>query len=147
MPILTKPYENFERPGLVVAYKIAADTKVFKGSALAVDTNGYVVPLSAAPASLKFAGIAGESVDNSGGAVGAKTVNVTKCGSFVFKAASGDTPSVAKIGLAAYASTDWECQTDSTGLAHTYSLGTVVGLETTSTGASGYRVRIDHHTV
>ena len=71
MANLSKPYENFERPGLVVAYKTAADTKVFKGAAVGVDSGGNIVPLSPSTANLKFVGIAGESCDNSGGAAAA----------------------------------------------------------------------------
>lgn len=147
MPNLTKPYETFERPGLVVAYKLHAGTHIYKGAAVALNAEGYLVPLGPSTAGLRFVGVAGESVDNTGGASGAKTANVTKSGSFVMKAATGETPAAAQLGSVVYAASDWECQTTAGVLTNPYAVGTAVGLETTSTGVVGYRVRIDNHTV
>ncbi len=145
MASLTKAFETYERPGLVVAYKLS-NVKAFKGAALGLNSSGYVVPMSHAVAGLKFVGVANESVDNSAGAAGDKTVNVTKSGSFVLKA-SGFTPAVADLGKEVYALTDWEVQVATTGLTNSYKLGTVVSTETTSTGEAGVRVRIDNHNV
>ncbi|MBS1715874.1 MAG: hypothetical protein JST30_16220 [Armatimonadetes bacterium] len=143
---LSKAFETYERPGLVVSYKTAA-VKVYKGAAVGVNALGYLVPMSHSTASLKFVGTANETVDNTGGASGDKSVNVTKSGSFVFKAASGFTPVVADVGKELYAASDWEVQTTNAGLTNSYKVGTVVGPETTSTGQPGYRVRIDNYTV
>jgi len=143
---LSKAFETYERPGLVVSYKVAA-VKIFKGAAVGVNGLGYLVPMSHGTASLKFVGTANETVDNSGGSSGDKSANVTKSGSFVMKAASGFTPVIADVGKEVYAATDWEVQTTNVGLTNSYKVGTVVGPETTSTGQPGYRVRIDNHTV
>jgi hypothetical protein len=145
MPQLSQPYEAYERPGLVAAYKMAAVT-AYKGAALGVGADGYCLPMTPATAGLKFIGIAVESVDNSGGAAGAKSVNVAKSGAFVFKAASGYTPVQADLGKEAYAAGDWEVQASASGLANAYKTGVIIGLETTSTGAAGLRIRIDNHT-
>lgn len=145
MPILNKSYETYERPGLVVAYKVAANTTLYKGGLIGLDSSGYALALDQSAGAFKFIGVAAESVDNSGGAAGAKSINVTKSGSFVFKAA--ESAAQANIGLSALASSDWEVVTSSSGLAHSIAVGTVVGLESTSTGAAGYRVRIDAQTV
>lgn len=145
MAALTKPYEAFERPGIVVSMKLAA-ARVMKGGMVAVSLTGYLVPLAPQASNLKFVGVANETVDNSDGNVGQRSVAVTKAGSFVFKA-SGFSPSQADIGKEAYAASDWEVQNSATGLANAYKVGTIVALETTSTGEPGVRVRIDNHTV
>lgn len=144
MPTLTVPYESFEKPGLVINYKLT-NAKVFKGGLIALLTTGYATAISPATASLKFIGVANETIDNSAGSAGDRAVNVTKCGSFVFKAASGYTPTVADIGKEVYAASDWEVQVSSSGLTNAYKVGTIVGIEYTSTGATGVRVRIDNY--
>jgi hypothetical protein len=146
MPALTKPYEAYELPGLVTAYRMAA-IKVFKGAALGVGADGFCRPLDPAVAGLKFIGVACETVDNAGGAAGAKTVNAAKAGSFVFKAAAGFTPAQADVAKEAHAASDWEAQASASGLANAYKIGVITGLETSSTGAAGVRIRIDNHTL
>jgi hypothetical protein len=146
MPALTQPYEAFEKPGLVVSYKIS-NVKILKGSLVAVNASGYLVPIAHGTANLKFVGVANETVDNSAGSAGDKSLNVTKTGSFVMKAASGFTPALADLGKEVYANTDWEVQVSTSGLTNPYKVGTIVSTETTSTGAAGVRVRIDNHSV
>ena len=146
MAALTTTYENFEKPGLVVSYK-ASNVKIYKGAACGINATGYLVPMAHGTASLKFAGIANDSVNNSAGAAGDKSVNVTKSGSFVFKAASGYTPAQADVGAEVYANSDWEVQVSTTGLTNPYKLGRITGLENTSTGATGVRVRVDGYTL
>jgi hypothetical protein len=146
MPALTTNYESFEKPGLVVNYKLAA-VKVYKGGMLGLNAAGYVTPMTHATANLKFVGLANETIDNSAGAAGDRSLNVTKTGSFVLKAASGYTPVIADLGKEIYALTDWETQISTAGLTNAYKVGTIVGLESTSTGAVGVRVRIDNYSV
>lgn len=143
---LTASYETYERPGLVVAYKMAA-VKIWKGALVGIDATGYLRPMNPATASMKFLGVANETVDNSAGAAGDRSVNVTKTGSFVLKAASGYTPGIAEIGKEAYASSDWETSSSSAGLTNPYKVGTIVAVEGTATGSSGVRVRIDNYSV
>lgn len=142
MSALTKAYETFEKPGLLIAYRLAA-TAIFKGALVGVDSSGYLVPMDHDVASLKFVGIAADTIDNSAGSPGDRSVNVSKSGSFVFKAATGYAPSQADIGKEAYANTDWEVQAASAGLTTAYKVGRIVALETTSTGAAGVRIRLD----
>ena len=146
MAALTTAYETFEKPGLVVNYKLAA-VKVYKGAMLGLNTSGYVIPMTHATASLKFIGIANETVDNSAGSPGDRAVNVTKTGSFVLKAASGYTPAIADLGKEIYALTDWETQISTSGLTNSYKVGTSVNIDTTTTGAAGVRVRIDNYSL
>ena len=143
---LTKAFETYERPGLVVNYKVAA-VKIYKGAAVGANALGFIVPMAHGTASLKFVGTANETVDNTGGGSGDKSVNVTKSGSFVFKAAAGFTPVLADVGKEVYATSDWEVQTTNAGLTNSYKVGTVIAPETTSTGQPGYRVRIDNYSV
>ncbi len=146
MAQLTASYETYERPGLVVAYKMAA-VKVWKGALVGIDATGYLRAMNPSTASMKFLGVANETVDNSAGAAGDRSVNVTKTGSFVLKAASGYVPGIAEIGKEAYAASDWEAQSSTSGLTNLYKVGTIVAVESTATGSSGVRVRIDNYSV
>ncbi|CAN5639241.1 hypothetical protein BH11ARM2_BH11ARM2_25120 [soil metagenome] len=143
--MLTKPYENYEKPGLVVNYRLAA-VKIYKGALCTLGSDGYLRPLDPATASLKFIGIAGETTDNSAGAAGARGTNVTKTGTFVF-AADGFTPAMGDLGKTVVASSDWQVRLSASGLANSYSVGTIVGIETTDGGVNGVRVRIDNFLV
>jgi hypothetical protein len=146
MAALTQPYETFERPGLVMAYQVAATT-IYKGALVALNGSGYLVPLGPGTAGLKFVGVANETVDNSGGSAGDKRCNVTKAGSFVVLPASGFTPAQGDLGSELLAASDWEAQISASGLGNSYAIGTLTALEGASTGATGMRVRIDNHTV
>lgn len=146
MAALTQSFETFEKPGLVVAYK-QSNIKIYKGALVAVNSSGYAIPIAHGTASLKFVGVANETIDNASGAAGDKSINVTKSGSFVFKAVSGFTPAIADIGKEVYANTDWEVQIATAGLTNQYKVGTIVALENTSTGAAGVRVRVDNYSL
>jgi hypothetical protein len=143
---LTKAFEAFEKPGLVVNYKVS-NTKIFKGALVGVNASGYLVPMAHGTASLKFVGVANETVDNSAGSAGDKSLNLTKSGAFVFKAASGFSPAIGDIGKDVYANSDWEVQIATAGLTNSYKVGTLTALETASTGDTGVRVRIDNFSV
>jgi len=146
LPALTQPYESFEKPGLVVNYRLAA-VNVYKGALVGVNAAGFLTPMSPGSADLKFVGVANESVDNGAGAAGDRAVNTTKTGAFVLKAASGFSPTVADIGKVVYAASDWEVQASTAGLTHAYAIGTITAIEPTFGGEPGVRVRIDIHTV
>jgi len=127
---LTQSYETFEKPGLVVSYK-QSNVRIYKGALIAVNASGYAIPIAHGTASLKFVGVANETIDNSAGSAGDKSINLTKSGSFVFKAASGFAPAVADIGKEVYANTDWEVQIATGGLTNQYKVGTIVAIENT----------------
>ena len=146
MAALSAAFETYEKPGLVVSYKLAA-VKIYKGALVGINSSGYLTKMDPATASLKYIGVANETVDNSAGNAGDKSLNVTKSGSFVVKAASGFSPSISDLGKEVYASSDWEVQVLSAGFTNTYKVGTIVCLESTSTGAAGVRIRVDNHTV
>ncbi len=146
MATLTTPYEAFEKPGLVVNYKLS-NVKVLKGGMVGINSAGYIQPMAHGTSSLKFIGVCNETIDNTTGAAGDKSANVTKCGSFVMKAVTGYVPSITDLGKEVYANTDWEVQISTSGLSNSYKVGTIVGIETTSTGSSGVRVRVDNYSV
>ncbi len=144
MPALTQPFETFEKPGLVVGYR-ASNVKIYKGALVGVNASGHAVPMAHGTASLKFIGVANETVDNSTGGAGDRPILITKAGSFVMKAVSGFTPALVDLGKEVYANTDWEVQIATAGLTNQYKVGTIVGIESTSNGNLGVRVRIDNH--
>ena len=146
MAALASNLETFEKPGLVVSYK-QSNVALYKGALVGVNASGYLVAMAHGTANLKFIGVCNEKVDNSAGSAGDKSVNVTKSGSFVFKAASGYTPAIADIGKEVYANTDWEVQIATGGLTNQYKVGTIVGTERTSDGSEGVRIRIDSYVV
>src|SRR5512141_3043955 len=146
MASLTQAFETYEKPGLAVSYKLSA-AKLYKGALVGVNASGYLAKMDHGTAGLKFIGVANETIDNSAGAAGDKALNATKSGSFVFKAASGFTPTVADLGKEVYANSDWEVQISTVGLTNQYKVGTIVAVESTSTGATGVRVRIDNYSL
>lgn len=93
----------------LLAYQVKASTKIYKGSAVSVDSSGYVVP--AVGTAKRVVGVAYETVDNSSGASGALSVRVWRKGSFVFNT-SGLT--VANIGDKVYVTDDNTVQTSAT---------------------------------
>lgn len=146
MPALNRPYETFERPGLVVAYRVAS-VKIHKGALVGVNPAGYLVPMTPQTPGLRFVGVANETVDNAAGSPGERSVNVTKSGSFVFAPAAGYSPAQGDLGTEVFAASDWEVQTSPVGLANPYKVGTVVALERTANGQTGVRIRIERHVV
>jgi hypothetical protein len=138
MPALQQPYEAHEREGLIVAYPLKANARIWKGALVCVDNTGHLVPASDA-ANLRFVGVAFESVDNTGGANGAKRCRVIKRGTFVYSR-TGAAYTQADIGATVRAVTDNEVAKTST---HNIVVGTVVEL----LDGSRVRIRIDNHTV
>lgn len=144
MPALIKSYETFERPGIVVSYRMS-NVRVFKGSLVGVNATGWLVPMNHATAGLRFVGVANETLDNLSGPIGSKSVSITKSGSFCYPLATGAITQ-ADIGREVFMNTDWEIQLVTTGLTNQYRVGTVVSIEQTS-GLTGARVRIDNYSL
>jgi hypothetical protein len=144
MAALAKAYEAFIKPNLISLYKIAASTTIYKGALVAVNSSGYAIPIAHGTASLKFIGIAEETVTNSG-SNGDASIRISKAGSGVY--ADSQSATQADIGKEVYASTDNEVQAVTTGLTNQYKVGTLIALETTSAGAAGLRVRIDNYSL
>lgn len=142
MAALTQAYEAFEKPAEIVVHPIAASTTIYKGGLVGFNSSGFLVPMDHSVGSLTFAGIAQETVANTG-ANGAKHAKVIKLGSGVF--ADAGSAMQASVGKEVYAKTDNEVQVTTGGLINQYKVGTIVALEKTSLGANGLRVRINKH--
>ena len=80
MAVATAEVNTPERQGRVTAYPVAAATKIFAGTLVALDANGNAVA-AADTAGLRVVGLAQETVDNSGGLAGAFKI-ATKQGVF-----------------------------------------------------------------
>jgi hypothetical protein len=107
-----------------------------------VDSDGFAIPIAHGTASLKYVGVAEETIENDG-ADGDASVRISKIGSFVF----AGTAVQADIGKEVYAVDDNTVQIGTGGLTNQYKVGTVLGVETTSKGAAGMRIRIQNYTV
>lgn len=74
---LNAPRNTVERGKDVLVLGLAANAVIYAGALVAVNASGYAVPGSVS-ATLKAAGRAEESADNTGGANGAVTVTVKR---------------------------------------------------------------------
>ncbi len=87
MAALTQDRATPYREGVEIEFPVAAGAKIFAGSLVCCNAQGYAVP-GADTAGLKFLGVALEQVDNSTGANGAKRIRLRRTGVFEFNAAS-----------------------------------------------------------
>ncbi|MFZ5450262.1 MAG: hypothetical protein ACOZF2_00095 [Thermodesulfobacteriota bacterium] len=87
MTALAKDRATPYREGVEVEYPVAASTKIYAGSLVCTDADGFATPANDT-SGLRFAGVALEQVDNATGADGAKSVRVRRHGVFEFDAAS-----------------------------------------------------------
>jgi len=102
MAALTKDRNTTRKIGGQAAYPVAAGAKIYAGSMVCLNSEGYAVP-GADTAGLKFAGVSREYVDNSNGADGALKILVWKDGVFDFEAAN---ISAADVGKPVFAADD-----------------------------------------
>jgi len=101
MAALTEDRNTKLTEGKIFSYPVAASTKIYAGSLVALNSSGYAVPASDT-AGLRVVGRAEEQVDNSTGSNGDKSVQVRE-GIFLF-AGSGLTD--ADVGKNALVSDD-----------------------------------------
>lgn len=87
MTALTRDRVTSYREGVEMDFPVAAGTKIFAGSLVCVNADGFAVP-AADTSGYVFVGVALEQVDNSAGANGAKSLRVRREGVFEFDAAS-----------------------------------------------------------
>ena len=90
--------------GDIVPLKMGAE-KIYKGTMVDIDATGYAVQI-AETASLVFAGVAAETVDNSAGSPGAKSISVRTTGEFKFKTTGLAQTNVGDIAYADLGNTD-----------------------------------------
>ncbi len=102
MTPLTRDRATSYREGIEVEFPVAAATKIYAGSMVCVNSDGFATP-AADTGGYRFVGVAMEQADNSTGANGAEMVRLRRCGVFEFDAAA---ISQAEVGDAMYAVDD-----------------------------------------
>lgn len=101
MTNLTAAKDDKRQNGHLVSVALS-NIKVFKGANVSFNTSGYA-KLAADTASEKFAGVAYETVDNSGGSAGDKSVRIFTSGVFSMACSSA---TQAWVGQTVYAVDD-----------------------------------------
>lgn len=96
--------------GDIGEYPLLGSEKIFEGSAVGIETNGYARALQAGD---KFAGFADEKVDNTEGTDGEKNIRTKYRGIIVLPAPSGI--DLTSVGADVYASDDNTFTTTPTG--------------------------------
>jgi len=96
MAALSFPYDARRKDGALLASAVGAGARVFKGGLVTVASATGLVQAGADSAGLVFVGVAYESVDNTGGAAGAKAVRVHKNGVFTYAKAGAVQADVGK---------------------------------------------------
>jgi hypothetical protein len=112
-----------------IDYPVAGNAKIFAGSLVCLNTSGYAAP-AADTAGLKFAGVALDQADNTGGADGAKKVRLRRTGVFQFEASS---ITQAMVGDAMYAVDDHTFD-DAAGPTNDVRVGALVKYESATKG-------------
>lgn len=102
MAALTKDRATPYREGIEIEFPVAANSKIYSGSMVCANTDGYAVA-AADSVGFKFLGVALEQVDNAEGAAGAKVVRLRRTGVFEFDAVS---ITQAMVGTSMYVSDD-----------------------------------------
>lgn len=103
MPALTGAYDPQDKPGKLVSYRVGANAVIYKGALVSVRNDGYAYPSRSGTSSDVFVGVAFETVDNTGGSAGAKSVRVWKEGTYVY---NGSDFTQASTGQPMYAADD-----------------------------------------
>lgn len=134
MPALNAPYDPQDKPGELISYRVGANVTIHKGALVSVRSDGFAYPSRSGVGSDQFIGVAFESVDNTGGAAGAKSVRVLKRGTYVY---NGSGFSQSSVGQAMYALDDNTLTTTSTN-------NQLVGYVVEVLSATRARVRIDN---
>lgn len=134
MPALTAPYDPQDKPGELISYRVGANVTIHKGALVSVRSDGFAYPSRSGVSSDQFIGVAFESVDNTGGAAGAKSVRVLKRGTYVY---NGSGFSQSSVGQAMYA-------LDDNTLTATSTNNQLVGYVVEVLSATRARIRIDN---
>lgn len=101
MTALAAAFDAKRQDGKLIAYKLAAGAKIFKGALVCVATATGYAQTGADAAGTAFVGVAYESADNTGGAAGARSLRVLKTGDFTFAKAGAVQTDVGRTALIA----------------------------------------------
>jgi hypothetical protein len=116
--------------GDLLSVPVAASTRVFAGSLVCVDANGFAVPADDA-AGLLLAGVATAQADNRTGSDGDLSVVVRRRGRFRF--ASGSPLDQSSVGQKAYAVDD-QTVALAAGVSNSVAVGVIDKVESSSSG-------------
>jgi hypothetical protein len=104
MAVATAEINTAERLGVVTAYPLAAATKIYAGTLVALDASGDALP-AADTAGLRVVGLAQQTIDNSAGLAGALKIAVKK-GVFQLNNSAGDAVDANDKGKLCYVEDD-----------------------------------------
>ena len=100
MALLTAPFDVPSKPGLEIVLPMAA-VKIWRGSAIGVVSGtGYATPMLVATSNIVFMGVAEETVDNSAGIAGDRSIRVQMRGLVGFNSDTNINQSV--VGTTVY---------------------------------------------
>lgn len=104
---LSAAFDAWARDGAIIRLPVAANTRIFKGAMVQVNTSGFVLPMTAATG-LKFVGIAEETVDNTGGTAGQRSISIfcQRNAVVAYPLRTGETWAATDYAAAAYADDD-----------------------------------------
>jgi hypothetical protein len=128
MTTLTQDRPTPYREGIEVEYPVAASAKVYAGSLVCVNAQGFAAPAADA-SGFHFIGVAMEQVDNAAGEDGDKVVRLRRTGVFEFDAAS---ITQAMVGNPMYAVDDHTFDDD--GGTHQVRVGVLVKFQSATRG-------------
>lgn len=124
---LTADRNTPHKDGEIIAVPVAAATKIFAGGIVAANATGYATK-GAVATTLTYLGRADESVDNTGGADGAKTIQVRRGKAFKWKNSGTDAVTQAELGKTCYIADD-ETVSKTNGTNTQSAAGKVVGID------------------
>ncbi|HAF44702.1 MAG TPA: hypothetical protein DCK83_07125 [Gallionellaceae bacterium] len=113
--------------GELISAPIAANVKAFAGGLAAANATGYATP-GAVATTLTYLGRFEETVDNTGGAAGAKNVQIRRKKAFKFKNSGADAVTQASLGKVCYIVDDETVALTNGGNTRS-AAGTVIGLD------------------
>jgi len=111
MTALSAAYEAARKDGIMVDVPVLASTTIYKG-ALVVDLGTGFASVGDDGSGYVFLGVAVETVDNSAGTDGAKSVRVNKTGSYKYAMSGGATQT--NLGVRVYITDDNTVATSTT---------------------------------
>jgi hypothetical protein len=97
----TKPLDLIYKPGRLLEYSMPADTLFYKGSLLQFNVSTGALENADDTSGARFAGIASETVDNTGGSAGDKNIRLYKEGLFIYDFTGGSAADLGKEASAA----------------------------------------------
>lgn len=101
MAALTASRAIQQKPGILFSYPVLANAVIFQGAIVVITSAGYAKP-GVTGTGLTTVGIARDSVDNTGGGNGAKTIEVEEMIAGCLSAGGGDQIAFDDIGKFCY---------------------------------------------